>query len=544
METLKLSPSEHLKQEIQILKRQNKIFDWSENFLLKKIDKLAKLNQGLAQYEIETIKTQIENHKKLKELKDEYEKERQKRRITKKASEALSELFSEIESDEKVGQADIKEIKWILDEEEGKLKDNPLNLWDTSYRDNVESSLSFLWFNNDFYETPIEKTFLDLFTVGYINFLEDKELTDKHKNLVEKWVSALYLTEKELEQIIRWVLINMESNQINFIIEFSIVNKDGKISKKTINLSDKIKEVEAERQRREIIESKKKKKQLLQQVIIFENQEAKAKSRVSQKIAKIKEILWIKLEISEEELKERYIQHLLDEKIMTQSELLVELEKSENFNYLRFLEKYWITDTTRKVWLDLVEKILWVDIDINNKEKILHNLKIFISFIVDTESDWKNVDNTIGSSAKWYFQYLNWNWKNREEEKYSSFESALRRCYIYYTWSINVPVESFWVNSIISWLPRWVLEAYNDVNYNSKSLWAENQTILFLIDIFYKKWTNKHLKDMLLKWNAWSMRRLYEDFHHTNTHWEGKMNKDAEERTTEKIKKYWNQLKK
>ena len=78
---------------------------------IKKIDKLAKLNQGLAQYEIETIKTQIENHKKLKELKDEYEKERQKRRITKKASEALSELFSEIESDEKVGQADIKEIK-------------------------------------------------------------------------------------------------------------------------------------------------------------------------------------------------------------------------------------------------------------------------------------------------------------------------------------------------------------------------------------------------------------------------------------------------
>ncbi len=203
----------------------------------------------------------------------------------------------------------------------------------------------------------------------------------------------------------------------------------------------------------------------------------------------------------------------------------------DNFNYVSFIREHWLTSDIQEVALKLIEK----NLGCKNipRSVLLKNIKTFVAFTTDMETDWKNVNNTEWSSAKWYFQYLNKNW-NRYKWRFTSFETALRNCYMFYTWKKYPPIKKYSNDN----LPDWVKTAYNTVWFDPKKLSAEQQSILFLINTFYKWWTNKHLKNMLTNWNQYAMRTLYEKYHHTRSKWATKA------RVNNKIAKWWPKLKK
>ena len=239
--------------------------------------------------------------------------------------------------------------------------------------------------------------------------------------------------------------------------------------------------------------------------------------------------------------REKYINRLLAEDKISRTALLIEMEKIPDFNYLDFLRNYWLTEIIEKLWIDLVNKKLKIEINENNKEIILNNLKVFTSFIVHIESDGKNINNKEWSSWKWYFQYLFKNskigyeilieWKNYEISKYewdeakksnnypldwvkhniqkfterekrSSFGNAVHRTKEYF-WE-----EKYW--------PLWIKQIFPGTW--PRDLSAEKQTFVFLVDIFSKNWSSKNLlKKILSGWDVESMRWLYEKHHHGNS---------------------------
>lgn len=184
------------------------------------------------------------------------------------------------------------------------------------------------------------------------------------------------------------------------------------------------------------------------------------------------------------------------------------------------LEKFVLTKNIKKISLALIKELPGVKITNENKAKILYNLKLFIMFFLSMESDWKNIDNFKNSWAEWYFQYkINNYWHKKTD--YSSFETALRRVSNFYSGSFNISED----NPNYKQIPDWVKKAWK----KSRKKWvveklsAEQQIILFLCDIFERKNKKgqilkelaKHLKNILFNWNQWSIREIYENYHHT-----------------------------
>ncbi|MDD3646059.1 MAG: hypothetical protein PHH06_01470 [Candidatus Gracilibacteria bacterium] len=188
-----------------------------------------------------------------------------------------------------------------------------------------------------------------------------------------------------------------------------------------------------------------------------------------------------------------------------------DLEKDISDNkYVEYLEKVGLTGNALEIGITLIYKS-GIDINKSNRDIIIRRLSLLVNFIIEVESDRKNKSNK-WSSAKGYFQYLNGDGGDRKKGEYSSFESGLRRAYIYYTDSINVPTTRFNNTKV----PKWVETAYNKPGYDPRDLTAEQQVSLFLIDIFNKPGTSKHIENILINGNLWSLRRLYEDNHHTS----------------------------
>jgi hypothetical protein len=101
--------------------------------------------------------------------------------------------------------------------------------------------------------------------------------------------------------------------------------------------------------------------------------------------------------------------------------------------------------------------------------------------------------------------------------------------------------------------PKWFNLIYENVKKNEKlkpwdeselivsplDLTAEQSIILWMVDLFETPGTNIHIKQVLM-WNQWSMRRIYEDIHHTST--KKITNKKTEKLTTKKIWFFWWEL--
>jgi len=137
---------------------------------------------------------------------------------------------------------------------------------------------------------------------------------------------------------------------------------------------------------------------------------------------------------------------------------------------------------------------------------------------MNIESYWgKNVENN-KSSAKWPLQWIDWfkNWKKHknfsrkgENAKYSPFETALRRTDRFYN---NWEYTNFKSKST----PLYIKSAWeNDWKLNLENFWTDKQISLWFIDVIMRPWKAKEYLMWVMLWNTWSMKKLYENIHHT-----------------------------
>lgn len=210
-----------------------------------------------------------------------------------------------------------------------------------------------------------------------------------------------------------------------------------------------------------------------------------------------------------ENSKKKHYQNQKKESFLWNILSIAEKQWWKNFNYLDFLNSFWLPWELTTIWFWLTENI-WIKITPKNKHKIRHNLTWFIKFILKLESDWKNISNFNNSWAEWYFQFKNNNWWKKSSWKYNSFETWLRRLNYYYTWSFSISKKS----------PDWIQSSWkNSRKIDIKQLSAKQQTELFLADIFSRKDLKAHLENVLLNWNYWSMKKIYKIAHHTDVKW-------------------------
>ena len=195
------------------------------------------------------------------------------------------------------------------------------------------------------------------------------------------------------------------------------------------------------------------------------------------------------------------------------------------------------------IFKDLVEKFLtWEVITIewkkysfsekfikSNINNFTEKMNIFIQFLLTIESEgWKDFARNRISTAKKSFQFIDWynnvTWKtitnkkwekiyNREKnkEKFSPFETALRRSCLFFTGYKYPDFES-------NKCPIFIRDAWNKNNKNwLLDLTIEEESMIWMIDLFMRKWNALQKIWWALLWNNWSMRRLYEDYHHTTS---------------------------
>lgn len=500
-------PEAKLKQKIS----ESDSLEKSKDFLNKKLEKLSK--NELTYKEQKLLENQIQEHEELKKLYDDYLEE--KELLWKQTRDSLDALFENY-SQSVIWDNNFEDIKANL--ENGKEKFN-------FFRNKVKENIDIKWEFEDIYERESIKKFIDIFTLEYISFL-DKNYENSYSFFKKNSFKLLLLNKKQLNLILEKILRNFIDEKINFDkkIKFNIVDKIETVDFNKLKEWFLIKKKEIERKKQEKIQRKKK---CNIGISIIEWNLTKAQ------IDEIRSILNTDIE-DIEKLKIMYINEvLIKEWFLTKDQLLLLLEnKTDNFNYLDYLHNFKLTWEIEKVALDLIES-KWIKINYKNKNQILENFRIFLMFFISIESDGYNVKNK-KSSAEWYYQFL---WKNGDWwDGFSSFETWLRRTSLYYTGSHEIRE---W-DSNPEWVQNAYLKSWKEFNFSPSKLSAQEQTILFLCDIFNRDSSSvkTHLVNILINWNKQSIKQLYKEVHHTNVVWN--TNKRLEKHMKEFFAKYWN----
>jgi len=225
------------------------------------------------------------------------------------------------------------------------------------------------------------------------------------------------------------------------------------------------------------------------------------------------------------------------------SSIISKKEVIWNINYLDFLDNKGLSDELKSIILNLWSKLGLKNIEYNKKEDFFKWFIFLLKLFTSIESDWENIKNNNWSSAEWYFQYLTWNsktwyeimlnWKYIEvpKNKFYLLKKSKSKLYKWkkitkfnirhkkssYELAVYKAKKYYWDN-----IPSWL----NEKNKNPIDLTLEQQTILFLIDLFTKtkKVFNRNhdlkwMKDFLplaIDWNEWWIKKIYYIFHHTN----------------------------
>lgn len=533
------------REKLNELRDANEISMRSFQFLEQKLESFND-NWVLDDYEERILDDKIRYHKEFKEKRDEFKKN--KNTFSNKSQLEISKLFQENEWTN-IDSSSLYEIKNKIKKDSWMLKDN-LFFWN-SYRDKISKyidftdsmeSVAFLRWFHQFDE------FYDKFVLNYINFLEENYTPESLNELNNDSEKGLLLNKHEIEKLI-----------FNFAMENTdLFKKLGSAIDITANDGNKINIKSSD-----ILEK-----------VDFQNKKNYANELFGLKMMdpydlttdeNIKEFSWIKSNVLSDELSVSYIhfmvennyldslnvlkyiellsietrKYLIENKVITKSELSLKLEELDNYNYEDFLNTYWLTEENEALYLKAFEiKLIWKNIIFNhkktlvtkefietNKEDILNNYLVLNKMIVNIESKWNNIDNIKWeSSSKWYYQYLDWNGYtsevNWEKEIYlSSVKTWLRNLYKFYSWMDwkNVSVRKLKYNSKV---PNWIITAFNEKDFDLKTLSAEKQSLIFTWDYFesIKEINGKIPSDFLALasvWNTWAIKKFYLDFHHT-----------------------------
>ena len=555
---------------IEKLREHNRLSAQSIDFLEKKLNRFKENDWVLDEYEKSLLEKQISFHKMLKSSKSIFIKS--KSEFTNRSQAEILELYNEKEWSN-IDMEEIDEVRRKIDNEINKV--NSKWMGEFNYRDYIINNLvvensikavSWLWDTKMFY---------DKFVVFYLNYLESKyseEEISKNHTIEQKW---LLLNPEELQLlVIQFTKINTEitasawkklevklrwSDEITIDIDniLLIIDKE-----KSANYAEDLFNKSINNPNDEVINSK------------------------------IKDTLWIKKEYTNKELQTKYFQFIVNEDFLskqkllglvdklspennkylieknkiTKSELLIEFEKNKKFNYEDFLDEYGLTEIAKESYIKMLKyKLLWKTIYINKKrikitgefiksnfDYIISNYNVVNKMIINMESKWKNTPNLVWeSSSNWYYQFLTWNWyttvKNGKETIHlSSTKTALRRIYTIYSWidPIYVRQDQLEYNSDV---PKWVVDAFNDPNFNVINLSAERQSILFTVERFWSdrrlNWSSVRGYNYLIHailWNTWWIKKFYLYAHHT---WWSNADENTIENMKRWITKYSDELK-
>ncbi len=298
--------------ELDRLNKNDELLQSSVKFLMIKTEEF-KSNWKLEDYEIDYINKQIIFHKKLAIIKTKYEQTKLKLSI--KSRERIDELYENTEWTT-IWKNEINYLKWKIKTETLKITDTKIS--NNTYRDFIETNINIKWKSETIYETWEIKLFYDLFTKYYLDLLEvsfsEKELQDMHEINKEKW---LIISDDHIKNILYQIFNNFSEQLINFNNDLIILTWWNNIEIKISSIKRKV-----------------------SQDRIKEEQKVKKESEKKFKITKIDKIIadW---DIYKK-TKKIFILEALKEKIITKDYLLLTSEKIPWFNYIDFMNNYWL----------------------------------------------------------------------------------------------------------------------------------------------------------------------------------------------------------
>lgn len=493
-----------LQNDINISVSNDELFNKSSDFLMSKLDEYNKSDNWLSDTEIDNIEAQLEYHLQLKELHQDFQSKKNKMRDNIKQNLSIS--FTDLQ-DSIISETHISEIDDILEQD---LFDEQKWLID----DNLNVIGWFSWFFDSIDNTDTIQDFIDYFTLSLLN-----------DNLLIKG-NNIDLSLKELNKyLVRTINLLINKNlEVPDLIELSTSNWIIEFNLRSI-IDEIIEQREIERIRLEKERSKQYNIEILNKLLLWSIDDDE-KDFLSRKYSfeyknndwENKELVRLLNDMIEVNIIDSdFISDLYEKKTLSRTILLNYYEQFKDFNYLSFLEQFWLTEWVQKLWLNYVRNILHISVDDLSDKEVLKNLEIFIVVFLHIESSWRNISNVWwSSSAEWYFQFLTGNWRYNEEKQWlgSSFQTWLTRTRRNYISQENDENEFN--------LRFWKEYKLNANKQDPKNLSAENQTILFFSDItanWRSIWNtdiSEFMKLIFTETNSWALWRIYKVLHHTD----------------------------
>lgn len=482
-----------------------------------------------------------------------------KEKMTRSTNVRLDLYFNQVRSEITIQspiEDDKEEIQKIIDDEDERKEDS---LWDSSYRDLIEKSLSMKGrILESVNETDKVENFYNLFTIEYINILESisGEKTPI-KSIRDNWLD---ITEKQLNQIISKVIQRgkLTLKDIDFdIIEFTL-NWNKEIS---IDVKEKLQKVEKsirqavekERNKVELIDNyysltslfnklwykvtytKKEISEIKNKIETLESEIKKIKNKEPKQIIKLqKEIDKLNKKLENINNADELVKKIKKESANYSKEelrwLLIWNEDKKNmdtFKYWLFIEVFWFSHLAKETldyWLtnhiqNRTIIIKWKNIRFTkeyineNKEVFMHNLKTYFWFMMAIESFWWELNSKKNTYAHWPLQWVDWysNWKlvNNGQQP---FKTAKNRAGNYYKW---------WETKVTNKpLLLQYIEEDNKNNLwklNIKQFQTEKQIALWFPDAIMRKWKALKLLMWIMVWDIWSAKQYYLEIHNWET---------------------------
>lgn len=431
----------------------------------------------------EHLQIQKQNEKSLKRLKATIEKEIPNH-FTESFKEKIENIHLKINQTlEKWGslQPIKEELRKTIDAELDRLNDNLLDIADTSVRDFVEKHVDVIGVFESVYASDEIEDFFELFTIEYINFLEERNLT------IDTKANNLNLSKFELRDILKRLnkIINIDKD-IKFTIQDDSwapfeINKSFVLNNMNIGIIERSWTINI-----------KKSKEWSEKVNIVKH---------TKNMAEVKEI--IETDNMRNLLSDLIDFRLLNRRVHVKNNSKVEIKEG-------------IPEDDRKIMID--------------------NLINFFLFVIDVESDWRSlVKNTQWSTWAWLAQILStwvckdWtlqsDWKCKDWERLTSaMETYLNRLILLSNKFKNKKSYSY----IKDLIPNSRINYKSDKKFTDYN--AEDQIKILIASTFaYWKLERKNnpseknsIKNdaythlvLIALWNAWSMQKIYTGFHHT-----------------------------
>lgn len=492
---------------VDILKASTEglLLESSSDFLLKKLNQLNNSENELSDDDIKIIQKLLEFHIELKQIEWDFNVKKilMQDTLKKEIKVVLSNMSSR--GVDNIGLFELKSMlkQWLFNDSRDVI-DYKLNNTDLSFEWLAD------WFLNYEFIGKFEQTnnFLNYFT---LELLDSNILVDESRNKHENQLVYSDLSIDNIKLFITNTIRNLLENRLDFPNEIEIKHWNEDILINLLEIRTNIElEIEKTRQKTEEIklqEEKEKNNEYL--VLLLEWVFNGTIDSIGLEVLNRKygyngnidnwENRWytdLFCKYTEQWLIDKnFVINLYEEWKISKIILLNYLEEEdENFNYLEFIENYWLTKRIQQQGLDYARNVLKLPKELTTEEKInnpdkkvysdeliLKNLQIFISIFLNIESKWMNVKNQQWSSAKWYFQFLTLDWKYQKK----NIEKKGIEIWDLIGWSFRTWLNrTKWVLSAEEFNLRfWEQNSKKERDQNPMDLSAENQTMLFFANI-------------------------------------------------------------